>query len=145
MNNTTHIYVNNTIIDLKPGQVVTTTIKKIQVGELSKRNVSHTNNLKGIWTESNRIALGFAAEEHSSSSIPYTLQACKIVQNGIETIPDGVMYISGDVSKPEFSFVVLENVFDFFSTIDSIGLDQVDAIADSGWSGLARDNARATT
>ena len=145
MNNTTFVYVGDRIIDLKPGQVVATTVKKIQVGELKKRNITHTNNLKGIWTESNRIALGFALEEHSSSTIPYTLQACKIVQNGIETIPDGLMYISGDVSKPEFSFVVLENVFDFFSTIDAITCDQVEAFADSGWNGLARDNARANT
>lgn len=142
--NSTHLYIGDDIVDLKPGQVVAISVKNIDIGELKSRFVSHTNNLKGIWSENNLAIFGRSNNEHSTSEKPYQLNQGKVVQNGIETIPNASLILK-NTDNEEFSISIYENFYDFFSVIDGLTLKDINAISDSAWTASAIDSARTNT
>lgn len=137
-------YVGDDQVDLLPKTVIATTIKKIQAGNLPARNVNFTNSFDIPWTENNARIFGFAFDERSRSSVPYQFLSCRLVQNGIETIPDGRCYITKPTKK-KVTVNIYENIIDFFKSVNELSLYDINPIADSAWDAAGIDAARTNT
>lgn len=142
--NNTHIYVGDNILDIKPGQVITISVKNIEIGDLTSRFVSYSNNVKILWTENNLNALGLINSENSRSLTPYQLNTGKVIQNGIEIIPDSTLIIRNS-NKKEATINIYENAYDFFKQINGLKLTDINPISDSAWNASDIDSARTNT
>jgi hypothetical protein len=137
-------YIDDTAIDLFPGTVIALTIQKIEIGSLSTRNVNFTNTFKVPRTRTNEILFTSAGNENVSSTAPYSIFNCKLVQNGTETIPDGRCVLVGSNDK-EYSIQILENLVDVFSSITGKKLNEMELLTSSGWLAADIDTARTAT
>jgi len=139
----TFIYVGDSLLDLDPGTLVTINIQSINVGDLKSRNVSYTNQFKVPITENNSRIFGYVQSEWSRSAKPYQFNECKIVQNGIETLPEAICIIT-KYEKGYFVLNIFEQLFDIFQFLEGKKIKDIDPIPDSGWLApdidLARDN-----
>lgn len=142
--NRTVIYIGDDVLELYPNTVVATTIQSIEVGDLSVRKVSHTNNIKAPWTPNNCTVLGYAYDEKINTNIPYSIQLGKNVQNGIEVMPKANIHVVKS-NKKEFNIQIYENVADFFEQIKNKTLNEFTPIAESGLDPADIDAVRATT
>src|SRR5688572_25446262 len=142
--NETHVYIGNSIFDIEPGQVIAISIKKIEIADLPKRFVNYTNQIKLLPTENNLILTGFANSERSQSSIPYSLNDGKVIQNGIETIKNASIILNDSV-EDEISANIYELFYDFFAAIKGLNISDVNPIASSGWQASDIDSARTNT
>lgn len=144
--NQTHLYIGDNIIDLKSGQVVATTIKKIDIGDITARYINRTNQLDGILTEETEAALGIVSSENSQTLTPYTLLSGKLVQNGIELIPKASILLK-KVSKKQrqVKINVYENLDDYFSRIKGLKISDINPIVPSAWTAAGIDSARTNT
>jgi len=143
MNNTL-IYIGDDLLDLDPSTLVTITIQAINAGDLKTRNVSYTNQFKVRATENNCRIFGYVNTEWSRSSTPYQYNDCKVVQNGIETLPEALCI----VNKYEGGYFVLniyEDLFDIFAYLEGKKIKDIDPIADSAWNAAYMDSVRNAT
>jgi len=142
--NETKLYIGDNAIDLKEGQVIATTIKRIEIGDIQSRFVNYTNQFKGIWTERNKTNLGHSDSELSQSPIPYTIQSGRVSKNGIDIIRRANIILKSS-NGDEFDINVYENVYDYFKVISGLKLSDISPIANSAWTVSAIDSARTNT
>jgi len=142
--NETHVYIGNSILDISPGQVMAISIKKIEIADLPKRFVNYTNQIKLLPTENNLILTGFANSERSQSSIPYSINNGKVIQNGIETIKNASIILNSS-NDDEISINIYETFYDFFAAIKGLNISDINPIANSAWEATDIDDARTNT
>jgi hypothetical protein len=142
--NTTHLYIGDELVDLKPDQVIALTVKSIEIGVLQSRYVSYTNTLFALKTENNNTLLGYSNTENSTSIIPYRLNSGKVVQNGIETIPSAAVIVKSSNEKG-YALNVYDSLFDYFALIKGLDVTDVQPFANSAWDAAAIDSARTNT
>ncbi len=140
----TFLYIGDSIVDLSPKSVVAITVQKINVADIKKRFVNFTPRLKAIHTENNAAIFGHASNEASLTTIPYTLLSCKIVQNGIEIMPDGRCIVTG-VDEEGYDLNIYENYKELSVRITGKRLSDIAPISDSAWTASAIDSARTNT
>lgn len=144
MNNRNSLYVENTLVDLPPGFVFATTITRLALEDITARNVGYTNTVKLQWTPVNSKVFAFAWNEKISSTIPYRKLAAKMVQNGIEVIPDGLCWINA-ADDSGVTITIFENVLALFAYMEGRVINQLNYIAPSGWNAADIDTARLAT
>lgn len=137
------LYVNDRLVDLYPGQVIATTIQRVDFGQLGTRKVNRTNQVKLPKSENNDITFGLGSSEKSTSIIPYSILPCKLIVNGYEVFKDGVCYVLD--YEDDYSVELLENVFDFFANLKGKYISAINPITESAWTDSARDTARINT
>jgi len=140
----TQIFVNDDLLDLYPNTVVALTVQKIDVAAISRRSLSFTNSIRCPWTNTNRLIFGYADNEMSDTSIPYTSLNCKIVQNGVEIIASAKIIISSSESD-SFNIVIYENLIDLIDSIRNKVISDINPIASSSWLAPAIDTNRLNT
>lgn len=94
------------------------------LAELKDRQAYSTNNFKIPNTAENRIACGFPGDSNIIGIQPYRKNIAKIVQNGIEIVPNGIAVITG--SDEFISVQVLSGIIGFFDTIDGKDISDLD-------------------
>ena len=144
MVNNTFIYIGDDLLDLDPATVITINVQSVNVGDLKARNVSYTNQFKVRATENNTRIFGFTNSEWSRSSVPYQYNACKVVQNGIETLPEALCILS-KYEKGFFVLNIYEDLFDIFAALEGLKLKDIDPIADTEWNAEYMDSVRNST
>lgn len=140
----TLIYMDGNLIDLDPETVIAITFQAIKAEDLSTRRIVFSNSIKIPWTPANHILFGFLSNLHSLTSKPYAIQRGKVVQEGLEVIPDANIFVKKSRDR-DFSIEIFENSFDFFASIKEKKINELAIIADSGWEAADIDAARATT
>lgn len=138
------LYVEETLIDLPSGFRFALTIGKIELGDLSTRNVDFTNTVILPWTPTNERKFGHLWNEKAGTRIPYTKMPCRLVQDGQETIADGRLIVTGADARG-VAVSVYENLIDVFDAVAGRKLNELSHIAVSGWDAPAIDTARLNT
>lgn len=137
------IYIGDDIVDLYPDTKISLNVKRIEIGDLTARYVTYTNNIRVPRTENNDILFGNPSEEATASALPYTIRNGKYI-DGVTIIQDAIIYISK--SRPtEYDISIYENVFDFFSEVKGLTVRDVEPIADSAWDGTVQAATDDTT
>jgi len=139
----TLLYVGDGLIDLLPGTQIFISIQKIDIGKLQPRLASFTNSFEVPPTENNLIKLGFPTIQNSNSTKPYSLLDCKLVQGGVEVIPNAKLFINR--IKKTIKVTVFESIIDLYQNIKGKSLYDINPIASSGWTASDIDTARTNT
>jgi hypothetical protein len=134
----TLIYVDEQLVDLFPGTIVSFNIQRINIGDITKRAVNYTPTFEAPWTENNAILFGYADNENSASKKPYRLRDCKIVVDGVE-IPNNLLFITKSTVN-KFSITIFENLFDFFSSVNDLNIGDVEPIGATPWNSTKIDD-----
>jgi hypothetical protein len=140
----TIIYINGLALDLFPETSVAITIQKINVAQLSTRYLSRTNQFTIPRTQRNETIFEMAGSLSVVSSIPYSLQSAKVVQNGIEVIQNAKAKIISATRK-DYTIQILENLVDVFTNIRGKYISDLNPISASAWDAAGIDAARTAT
>lgn len=117
MTQSVQIYINDSLIDLVPGQVVAKTIQSFDLYTPGSVKANYTNQFKALKTNNNRAILQYSDSIKSLSTYPYAPLPCRIIQNGMELVGNGSAVIT---SIDEFiNITVYDGVFGFFSKIQN--------------------------
>lgn len=138
------IYIGDELLDLDQSTIVTITIQSVNAGDLKTRNVSYTNQFKVKATENNCRIFGYVNSEWSRSTKPYRYNDCKIVQNGVEVLPEAVCIVQ-KYDKGQFILNIYENIFDIFAELEGLKIKDINPIPASAWDNFAMDAARTNT
>lgn len=138
------LYISDTLISLPEGFEFATNVKRVDFNSLRDRSVNYTNSVKLQWTPDTQILFGFAWNEKTGASVMYTQLPCRLVQNGVETIPGGFCRVSG-VDELGVTIAIFENSINIMKTIEGRKLNRLSHIADSGWLAADIDAARLAT
>lgn len=111
----TLIYINGELVDLYPGTIVATTFKAFEIGDLTSRNSTYTNQFRLPKTETNKRIFGFADNIKSGTTFPYTRYTGKIVQNGIEVLAGAAVRLTE--SNEYFNIEFFSGAFNFFDLL----------------------------
>jgi hypothetical protein len=122
----TELYINDILIDLKPGEKVVCTYAVNLIGDLSKINGSGTETFHVQMTNNNMRALGFANMVRSASSLPYRRNPAKIIVNGAIHLIGFALLIS---VKDDFEILLIGGNADWFSQISDKNLQELDLVA----------------
>lgn len=123
MNNTL-IYIDEQLIDLRPGTVVASTFKALEIGDLRTRNSNYTNQFKLPKSPRNKQILEHADFIKSTTRKPYTKLPAKVIQNGIEIIPRGIAFIES--CDDHFNISIHSGSYGFFSLVGDRLLNELD-------------------
>lgn len=134
----------DSIVDIYPNAEIFYTVQRVDIGSLTNRKVSFTNQFKAPWSPNNEIIFGFAKHEESPDPIIYTLRECSISNDGIEFSPSMVLYITKSDDN-EFTLQIFENIFDFFMSVNDKKLSELNAITSQAWNPSNIDAARLNT
>lgn len=138
------IIINDSAVDLFPETSVSITIQKINVAQLSARYLSRTNQFTIPRTPRNELILGIAGNPSVVSSIPYSLQPAKVVQNGIEVIQGAKAKVIS-ATRTEYTIQILENLADIFTNVRGKYVSDLNPIPASAWDAAGIDTARTAT
>ncbi len=134
------VYINDTIVDIDPKQVIALTIQKISIGDITTRSMNRTNTIKALNTENNNRLFGYANVIYSLDT-PYNFLPCRLVQNGVTTLTGKAELSSaGD----EYSLVIYEDFISISSFLDGKTLKDLTWPAQD-WTASGIDTARTAT
>lgn len=94
------IYINDNLLTLKDGTVVSKTLKTFDVLSPTSRYVTYTNSIAVPATDSNKLAFGILNNNHDSIK-PYRKYICKLVEGTREDV--GLAVIDSASTEIEFS------------------------------------------
>lgn len=138
------ILVNDSPLDLLPDSVISTTIQRLDIAQLSTRYISRTNQFKVPRTKNNEAIFRLSGNDKIVSTVPYSYLPCKLIESGVEVIPDAKLkLISTD--KDSYTIQILENMADIFTQIRGKFLNELYTIPDSAWDAAGIDTARTNT
>lgn len=118
------VYINDSLVDLPPGAVVTTNYQANNIGDAVSRQADFSNNIDADYTNNNDKIFGFARFLGSGSKIPYQKLKAKIVQNGVETLPNGSAILNSVNGK--YNFTIYSGIFEPFTLLEAINLRDLD-------------------
>lgn len=138
----TLLYIGEDLVDLG-GAIIAVSVKRIEVSELNARYVTYADAVEIPINENNSTLFGFANDETSGSTKPYRFLDCKLIQGGVETIPNARLYVSR--ANKKFRINIFENFIDFFQGIKGKTLAEIMPFANSAWTAAGIDAARTNT
>lgn len=140
-------YIGDNLLDLYPDRVISISLRRNDINNLSSRFVSFTNEIVVPLTANNLSILGLQSPKSDSNTV-YSKLSCKLVINGYEVLSYGVATVVG--VDDGIRIQVYESDIDSFQKIK--GLSLVDVMRqtvyrynDSGWEKSDIDNARNNT
>jgi len=89
----TEIYINDSLLDLFTNTVIPQNFKSFDLFSIASQYRNFTNTIQVPFTENNDRILGNANVIQSDADVPYQANTCKIVQNGVTIINDGIPVI----------------------------------------------------
>lgn len=119
-----HLYLNGEELDLDEDVAIPINKQVNDIGELKDRQADFTADFKLGATRKNVRLLENAQLVGSKTRIPYTRNAVKYVEGGIEIIPSGYLAVNG-YANGYFTCVVYSGVADFFKSIEGLKLSNL--------------------
>ncbi len=126
------IYIGSSMLDLYENNVIATTIKRLSIGDISKRYISYSNSFTVPRTDNNEIILGYPSTQESTSSKPYMVQNARYDVEGITIIPDAILIVGKSV-EDGIRITIYEKDYTFFKDIEGLTISDVDPIPSSSW------------
>lgn len=85
------LYINGVLADLSGDALIAITYQVNNLAELKDRQSTYSNSIKLPMTSNNKNIWGQAQADAFTQQQPYQLLDCKLIQNGIEVILNGVI------------------------------------------------------
>ncbi len=130
------LYLNDQLVDLSGDSPIALTFQINDLAEVKNQQGNTSNQFKIPLTQNNRTILGYAddisIETTSSIQTPYTILSARIIQNGIEILPNAIAEIN-QVDDSTASITILSGNVDFFDALGGQIADMGDST--SQWSG----------
>lgn len=117
------LYINGRLVDLDKKGLIALTFSVNNLAELKDRQANFSNIFKCPATENNREIFGYADYDAFTQNEPYNYLSAKIVQNGIEIVPNGIAIIQS--AGEYFEIQVLSGVKGFLATIEDKALQEL--------------------
>jgi hypothetical protein len=138
------LYVDDRLIDLKPGQVIAQTLQVFDPGRMGSVVTNYTSSIRIPRTSNNDQIIGHLNNTKTKSNYPYTSLSCRYVENGFPLIRNGRVVVS-EVNETGYSLTVYSGPFGFFERIVNRTLWDLDFTDINGpWTQAARDGYRNT-
>jgi hypothetical protein len=125
------LYLNDKPVDLSDDNPIALTFQINDLAEVKNQQGNTSNQFKIPLTQNNRSILGFADDISIQSQTPYTSLQAKIIQNGIEILPNAIAEIN-EVDDNTASITILSGNVDFFDALGGQIADMGDST--SQWS-----------
>jgi hypothetical protein len=125
------LFLNDKPVDLSDDSPIALTFQINDLAEVKNQQGNTSNQFKLPLTQNNRAILGFADDISIQSTTPYTTLQAKIIQNGIEILPNAIAEIN-EVDDNTASITVLSGNVDFFDALGGQIADMGDST--SQWS-----------
>lgn len=100
------VTIDDNIVDLLPGEVMTVTKQVNDIGELKDRQSDFSNKVKAADTERNRATFGHAHIIGSSSNKPYRMLTASAMDSGVPTISNGYAILETSMEFTIYSSLV---------------------------------------
>jgi hypothetical protein len=138
------LYVDDQLIDLKPGQVIAQTLQVFDPGRMGSVVTNYTSSIRIPKTRNNDQIIGHLYNTKTKSNYPYTSLSCRYVENGFPLIRNGRVVIS-EVNETGYSLTVYSGPWGFFERIVNKTLWDLDFNDINGpWTQADRDGYRNT-
>jgi hypothetical protein len=115
--NQIQLYLNNQLVDLSDDSPIALTFQINNLAEVQNQQGNTSNQFKLPLTQRNRQILGFPDDIAFTTLSPYDNYEAKIIQNGLEIIPNGIAQLNL-IEQDTASITVLSGNVDFFDAID---------------------------
>lgn len=125
------LYLNNYPVDLSDDSPIALTFQINDLAEVKNQQGNTSNQFKIPLTQNNRAILGFADDISIQSQTPYTTLQARLIQNGIEILPNAIAEIN-EVDDDTASITILSGNVDFFDALGGQIADMGDST--SQWS-----------
>lgn len=125
------LYLNDHPVDLSDDSPIALTFQINDLAEVKNQQGNTSNQFKLPLTQNNRAILGFADNTNIKSHTPYTKLQAKLIQNGIEILPNAIAEIN-EVDDNTASITILSGNVDFFDALGGQIADMGDST--SQWS-----------
>lgn len=119
------LYLNGIKMDLKPGEVVATTLQANDLAKPDSVQSSYTNTFQVVATAQVRKALGFADDVASLTDLPYTVLDAQLLADGREILPFGLGEIVG-FENNHFEVAVYSGNVAFFDELADKSIRDLD-------------------
>ncbi|CAB4152313.1 hypothetical protein UFOVP606_4 [uncultured Caudovirales phage] len=117
------LYINERPIELADKSKIGLTFQVNNLNNLQNRQGYFSNEFSAPKTRANEDALGFSSDINSSSIIPYRNNVAKVVQDGVEIIPDGIAIVHS--FDGFYKIIVYSGNVDLFDAIGDGTLPQL--------------------
>jgi hypothetical protein len=133
---TTQLFLNDKPVDLSDDSPIALTFQINDLADVKSQQGNTSNQFKIPLTENNRAILGYADDitienQSLSPQIPYTKLDARVIQNGIEILPNAIAEIN-QIDDDTASITVLSGNVDFFDSLGGQVADMGDST--SQWS-----------
>jgi len=136
------LYVNDRLIDLKPGQLIAQTLQVFDPGRLGSVVTNYTSSIRIPRTSNNDTTIGYLWNTKTKSNYPYTSLSCRYIENGFPLIRNGRVVVN-EVTESDYSLTVYSGPFGFFERIVNKTLWDLDFSDINGpWTQSVRDGYR---
>ncbi|TFF32178.1 hypothetical protein [Mucilaginibacter psychrotolerans] len=125
------LYINNQLADLADDSPIALTFQINNLAEVKNQQGNTSNQFKLPLTQRNRQILGFPDDIAFANEQPYDNYEAKIVQDGLEIIPNGIAVLNG-VEDDSASLTVLSGNVDFFDALSGKLYEMGDATSPYG-------------
>ena len=125
------LFLNDKPVDLSDDSPIALTFQINDLAEVKNQQGNTSNQFKLPLTQNNRAILGFADDISIQSQTPYTTLKAKIIQNGIEILPNAIAEIN-EIDDDTASITILSGNVDFFDALGGQIADMGDST--SQWS-----------
>lgn len=115
------VTIDDNIVDLLPGEVMTVTKQVNDIGELKDRQSDFSNKVKAADTERNRATFGHAHIIGSSSNKPYRMLTASAMDSGVPTISNGYAIL-----ETSMEFTIYSSLVEMFSRLEGKSLRDLD-------------------
>jgi hypothetical protein len=120
------LYINNQLANLADDSPIALTFQINNLAEVKNQQGNTSNQFKLPLTQRNRQILGFPDDVAFTTGQPYDNYEAKIIQDGLEIVPNGIAVLNG-IEEGSASMTVLSGNVDFFDTLDAKICDMGDS------------------
>lgn len=121
------LYINDKAVDIEPGTAIAITKQAGKIGDANAILADGTNEFVIPPTPNNKDILENADVFNADTDVPYTKLSSRLVQEGYETIQNGISVLNNYSGK--FNLQVLGGNASFFSLIKDLKLSDLDLSA----------------
>jgi len=126
------IYIGASMLDLYENNVIATTIKRLSIGDISKRYISYSNSFTVPRTNNNEVLLGYPSTQESTSSKPYMVQNARYDVDGVTIIPEAILIVDESIGNG-IRITIYEKDYTFFKDIEGLTIADVNPIPSTSW------------
>ena len=121
---TYEVYINDKMIEISNPKMIGLTFQVGSIFDISGRSGNLSNKFKVPFTLINQQVLGNLSNINADNNLPYQRNTAKIVQNGIEIVPNGFAII--DSTSDGYDITIYSGNVSFFDLIKDLNVNDLD-------------------